>query len=63
MTYDEYKATQRRYFAELIKYKLDQVGSTIFCEKMASLEDDYPEFAEAFDAELEIEHLASLKSD
>ncbi len=44
LTYLEFVAEYEELFADMCKYSPNQVGSTIFAEKMAILSDKYPDF-------------------
>ncbi len=48
-----------QYFNQSMKYSPDQVGSTIFTEKMANLADDHPAFMERLDNALNAEYICS----
>lgn len=54
MTYQEFKIEYSRIFNIMMCYSPEEVGSEICAEKMATLADDYPEFTEKFEDELEI---------
>lgn len=51
MTFDEFAKAYRATFAKLMSYKLTEVGSGIYAEKMAALADAYPEWAEKVEDE------------
>jgi len=51
MTYEEFAALYRATFAQMMSYSLEQVGSAIYCEKLAALADTYPEWAELVENE------------
>lgn len=46
MTYAEFKAVYVSTFNTMMKYKPTECGSVIYCEKLAALAEEYPEFAE-----------------
>jgi hypothetical protein len=46
MTYDQFKVEYVRLYNIMWEYTPDQVGSTVYCEKLATLADQYPEFEE-----------------
>jgi len=46
MDYQEFKKAYTDCFNRMMGYKPTEVGSQIYCEKMAALADQYPEFAE-----------------
>ena len=54
MTYEEFKTAYTNAFNNMAKYKVDEVGSSYFAEKMADLSDAYPEFEARLEAELEV---------
>jgi hypothetical protein len=54
MTYEEFKTAYTNAFNSMAKYKVDEVGSSYFAEKMADLSDAYPEFEARLEAELEV---------
>jgi hypothetical protein len=51
MNFDEFAKAYRATFAKMMSYKLTEVGSDIYAEKLANLADAYPEWAEAVEAE------------
>ena len=51
MTFTEFAAAYRAAFEAGMKYSPNEVGSTIFVEKMADLADAYPEHLARFEAE------------
>jgi len=51
MTYEEVKATYYSYFREVRSYSFKQAGKKVFLDKMAYLEDKYPEWVEAIEDE------------
>lgn len=46
LTFAEFEALYRATFAKMMQYTPEQVGSGIYCEKLAALADQYPEWAE-----------------
>ena len=53
MTYSEFKTEYTNTLIAMMKYSPDQVGSTVYAEKLAKLADEYPEFADAVENEAE----------
>lgn len=53
MTYEEFKTAYTNAFNSMAKYKINEVGSSYFAEKMAALSDAYPEFEVRLESELE----------
>ncbi len=53
MTYATFKAEYESLFKTMMGYKPNEVGSSIYAEKMADLADAYPEFEAMIDAELD----------
>ncbi len=51
LSYDEFKKQYTDAFAKMNKYSVDEVGSSIYAEKMAKLADEYPEFADKAESE------------
>lgn len=51
MTFEEFAKAYRATFAKLMSYKLTEVGSGIYAEKLAALADAYPEWAEQVEDE------------
>lgn len=51
MTFEEFAKAYRATFAKLMSYKLAEVGSGIYAEKLAALADAYPEWAEQVEDE------------
>lgn len=51
MTFEQFEALYRETFALMMRYSPDQVGSDHYCEKLAALADEYPEWAERVEAE------------
>ena len=46
MTYNDFKIEYTDIFKKMMSYSPEQIGSGIYAEKMADLEEQYPEFAE-----------------
>ncbi len=51
MTFEEFAKAYRATFAKLMSYKLTEVGSSIYAEKLAVLADAYPEWADQVENE------------
>lgn len=51
MTFEEFAKVYRATFATMMTYSPKQVGSAIYVEKLASLADAYPEWAEQVESE------------
>lgn len=51
MDYETFKAEYTDTFKRMMAYRPDQVGSTIYAEKMADMEEVYPEWAEKVEDE------------
>ena len=45
-TYDEVKKEYMKLYNRFMSYEPGQVGSRIFADKLADLEEEYPEFVE-----------------
>jgi len=54
MTYAEFKAAYNDAFTRMVSYKVGEVGSDYYSEKLADLSDSYPEFEAQLEAELEV---------
>ena len=52
MTFEAFAAEYKKTFALMMSYELNQIGSKVYCEKLADLADAYPEFLEALEAEV-----------
>lgn len=52
MTFEEFAKAYRATFAKMMTYKLTEVGSAIYVEKLAALADAFPEWAEQVEAEV-----------
>lgn len=52
MTYEEFKTEYSKLFKLMMSYSPKEVGSGIYCEKLADLADKYPEFEERLEDEL-----------
>jgi hypothetical protein len=59
MTFTEFAAAYRAAFEAGMNYSPNEVGSTIFVEKMADLADAYPEHLARFEAEEDARYAAS----
>ena len=46
MSYEEFKKAYTDCFKRMLGYKPTEIGSQVYCEKMAALADAYHEFAE-----------------
>jgi len=46
MTYEEFKVEFTATFNKMMSYSPNEVGSEIYCEKLAALADEYPEYEE-----------------
>jgi len=55
MTYKEFKAEYKNLFIQMNKYTLQQAGSQHFLEKMIDIAEKFPDFAEDYENEVEIE--------
>lgn len=53
MDYDQFKKAYKAAFKSMMSYKPNQIGSAVYAEEMAKLADDYPEFAERVEAEID----------
>lgn len=51
MTYEEFKKIYTETFKKMMSYNPNQCGSGVYADKMADLENEYPEFAEIAEAE------------
>jgi hypothetical protein len=51
MTLEEFKTVYTKTFNTMMQYSPNEVGSTIYAEKLAVLSDEYPEFTEIVEAE------------
>lgn len=51
LTREEFRQQYNEHFERLMSYSPNEVGSHVFAEKMAELEDEYPEFAKEMDDE------------
>ena len=54
MNYEDFKAQYTRYFKNMMSYSPAMVGSGMYAEKMADMADQYPEFAERAENEMEV---------
>jgi len=52
MNYEEFKIEYQNLFSAMMKYDPSMVGAGHYAEKMASLSDEYPEFAERAENEM-----------
>jgi hypothetical protein len=62
LTYEAFAALYRSTFAAMMSYSLKQVGSDIYCAKLAALADEYPEWAEIVEGEQLMDNLYSLNA-
>ncbi len=46
LTFEEFAKVYRATFAKMLGYKLTEVGSDVYCDKLADLADAYPAWAE-----------------
>ena len=53
MTYAEFKKAYNDAFTRMVSYKVGEVGSDFYSEKLADLSDAYPEFEVQLESELE----------
>lgn len=53
MTYEQFKAEYVRLYNIMQEYTPDQVGAAVYCEKLATLADQYHEFEEQLFSECE----------
>ena len=53
MDYQEFVAAYTKAFNNSMNYSPNEVGSTLYTEKMVDLADDYPEFLEKLENELD----------
>ena len=51
MTFDEFAKMYRETFVKMMSYSPNQIGSSIYVEKLAKLADAYPEWAEKVENE------------
>ena len=51
MTYEEFKIAYTNAFKSMMRYKITEIGSGHFAEKMAELADAYPDFADQVESE------------
>lgn len=51
MTFKAFEKLYRSTFKAMMSYSPNEVGSAVYVEKMASLADDYPEWAEQVENE------------
>ena len=52
-TYQQVKSEYKNLFKKMMSYKPDQVGAEVYAEKMADLEENYPDFVEKIELEIE----------
>lgn len=50
-TFESFAVLYKATFAKMMTYKLTEVGSDIYVEKLAALADAYPEWAEFVEAD------------
>jgi len=53
LNYEQFASAYREAFRALNRYSPNQVGFTLYAEKMATLADAYPEFLERLELEVE----------
>jgi hypothetical protein len=53
LTFEAFAKLYRATFTTMMTYTPEQVGSALYCEKLAALADAYPEWAELVEAEQE----------
>lgn len=58
MNYSEFVTAYTKAFNNSMNYSPNEVGSTLYTEKMVDLADDYPEFLEKFEKELDEKEFA-----
>ena len=51
MSYAQFKSEYIQAFNRIMKYAPDEIGFGFYAEKMATLADEYPEFADALENE------------
>ena len=54
MTYEQFAAQMKTLITTMLTYETNQIGSRIYAEKCAALEDAQPEFAARFDEEIQV---------
>ena len=59
--YEQFKKEYEKLFNESMKYSPNQAGSKIFTERMADLADEYPEYEERLDEELDLDILSGKR--
>ena len=50
MTYDEFVKEYERLVKTLLSYEHNQIGSDVYCSKLADLVDEYPKYEQMYDA-------------
>ncbi len=50
MTYDEFVKEYERLVKTLLSYENNQIGSNVYCSKLADLVDEYPKYEQMYDA-------------
>lgn len=50
MTFEQFKAEYTENFTRMMSYKLNEVGSKVYLEKMEALAEAHPEWAEIVEA-------------
>lgn len=63
MNYKEFKVAYTEAFNNSMKYSPNEVGSTLYTNKMVDLADDYPEFLEKLENELDENEKKYTKKD
>lgn len=52
LTFEAFETLYRATFAKMMSYKLTEVGSDVYAEKLADLADAHPEWAERVETEV-----------
>jgi len=55
LTYAEFTKAYENAFVSMMSYEIGTVGSKLFCDTMADLAEEYPNFLEKFENEVEAE--------
>ena len=50
MTYDEFVKEYERLVKTLLSYEHNQIGSDVYCSKLADLVDEHPKHEQIYDA-------------
>jgi len=56
LTYEQFVKEYTDAFNNMLRYKVNEVGSSWYSEKMAKLSDENPDHSERFDREVEEAH-------